>query len=158
MTPPPWPAPPPVQPRRRLVFALMALTTLLSAAALTAAVLALANSTPDPTYTATQKAAAKTTMCDRYKLAARSVQIETKTPDNTALARISLTNGAVMLETAAMDPALDAAARTDAHALALAYQDLTVMGTNGVAGEAQFQAAMDAVNEKDRVMKELCGD
>lgn len=136
----------------------MALTALLSAAALIVAVLALTKSAPDPTYTATQRAAAKTTMCDRYKLAARSIQIETKIPDNTALARISLTNGAVMLETAAMDPALDTAARTDVRALALAYQDLTVMGTNGVAGEAQFQAAMDAVNDKDRVMKELCGD
>ncbi|ORW89213.1 hypothetical protein AWC28_20990 [Mycolicibacter terrae] len=136
----------------------MALTTLLSAAALTTALLALTKSATASTYTAAQRAAAKTTMCDRYKLAARSVGIETKIPDNTALARISLTNGAVMLETAAMDPALDTDARTDVRALALAYQDLTVMGTNGVAGEAQFQAAMDAVNDKDRVMKELCGD
>jgi len=136
----------------------MALSTLLSAAALTTAFLALTKSATDSTYTAAQRAAAKTIMCDRYKLAARSVEIETKIPDNTALARISLTNGAVMLETAAMDPALDTDARADVRALALAYQDLTVMGTNGVAGEAQFQAAMDAVNDKDRVMKELCGD
>jgi len=158
MTPPPWPAPPSVQPRHRLLLGLVALTALLSAAALLVAILALTKSVSNPTFTAAQRAAAKATVCDRYKLAARSVQIETKTPDNTALAMISLTNGALMLETAVMDPALNTTARDDVRALALAYQDLAVMGTPGVAGEAQFQAAMDAVNDKDRVMKDSCGD
>ncbi|WP_234812294.1 hypothetical protein [Mycolicibacter longobardus] len=127
-------------------------------AALALGIAAVSRPTPSRTYTAAEGAAAQSILCDRYKLAARSVQIETKTPDNVALARIALTNGAVMLETAAADPALDTSARDAARALALGYQDLTVMGTSGVVGEAQFQDAMNAVNDKDRVLKELCDD
>lgn len=112
----------------------------------------------EQTPTAAQRAAAQATLCDRYGLAARSVQIGTKSPDNVALARISLTNGAVMLEAAAADPALDASARDAAHELALGYQDLTAMGTNGVVEQTQFQDAMNAVNNRDRAQKELCGN
>lgn len=158
MTPPPWAAPPTLQTRSRFTPAIQAFTLITAVAALGVAIAAFSRPASSPAYTATQRAAAQSTLCDRYKLAARSVQIETKTPDNVALARISLTNGAVMLESAAADPALDASARADAHGLALAYQDLTVMGTNGVVGEWQFQDAMNAVNDKYRALKTLCGN
>lgn len=133
-------------------------TLITAVAALVLGILAFGRPTTPPTPTAAERAAAQTTLCDRYKLAARSVQIETKTPDNVALARIALTNGAVMLETAAADPALDASARDAAHKLALGYQDLTAMGSNGVVAETQFQEAMNAVNDRDGALKELCGN
>ncbi|MGB3522171.1 MAG: hypothetical protein WBA50_11915 [Mycobacterium sp.] len=127
-------------------------------AALVLGIVAFGHQTTEQTPTAAQRTAAQATLCDRYKLAARSVQIETKSPDSVALARISLTNGAVMLETAAADPTLDASARDPAHELALWYQDLTAMGTNGVVEQTQFQDAMNAVNNRDRAPKELCGN
>ncbi|OBK82414.1 hypothetical protein A5649_09145 [Mycolicibacter heraklionensis] len=158
MPPPPWPAPPTDHPRNRTALVVQVFTLITAVAALVLAIVAFGRSTTPQTPTAAQRAAAQANLCDRYKLAARSVQIETKTPDNVALARISLANGAVMLETAAADPALDASARDAAHELALGYQDLTAMGTNGVVAESQFQEAMNAVNDRDRALKELCGD
>ena len=64
-----------------------------------------------PTYTAAETAAAQRQLCDTYTLAARAVQIDTNGTDK-ALARIALTNAAVMLDNAAANPALDATTAT----------------------------------------------
>lgn len=157
MQPQPWPAAPAGAPRNRTTLVVQVLTLITAVAALVLGILAFSRPTTPPTPTTAQRVAAQATLCDRYKLAARSVQIETKTADNVALARIALTNSAVMLETAAADPALDASARGAAHQLALGYQDLTAMGTNGVVAETQFQQAINAVNDRDGALKELCG-
>ncbi|MEO6794972.1 MAG: hypothetical protein ABI253_07745 [Mycobacterium sp.] len=155
---PPWPIPPPVQPHRRPVVALTALTALLAVAALIVSVAALNKSagSATPAYTAAQKAAAETQLCDRYKLAGGAMHIATSAPDgDVAIARVSLTNGAVILETAAASPVLDSKYRDAARALATAYQTQLAMGLT--ATTEQYQSAMDDTNAKDRVMQDLFG-
>ncbi|MEB3030382.1 hypothetical protein [[Mycobacterium] nativiensis] len=134
---------------------LAALAVVLAAAALIVA-LTRSGSGSSPTYTATEKAAAKTQLCDQYKLAAQAMHIETSTPDNTALARIALTNGALILETASANPALEAKYSNAARALAMAYQTQTALGTT--APPEQYREMGDDLNAKDRVIQELCGD
>lgn len=153
----PWPAPAPVNPRTWPTTALALLAVVLAATALT---VAFTRSGPgsSPTYTAAQRADAKTTLCGRYKLAAQSLHIETTTPDNTALARIAMSNGAQMLDTAAGNPALDHRYRDAAQALAAAYQTTAVIGTTGMATRQEYLAAVGDSNVKDAAMKELCGD
>ena len=75
-----------------------------------------------PTHSAAETAAAQRQLCDTYTLAARAVQVDTNGSDK-ALARIALTNAAVMLDNAAADPALDATHRDAARALATAYRN-----------------------------------
>ena len=101
-------------PRSRIwpAFALAAIATVVAVAAL---IVALTHSThaaspattTGPTYTAAETAAAQRQLCDTYKLVARAVQVDTNGSDK-ALARIALTNAAVMLDNAAANPALDA--------------------------------------------------
>lgn len=130
------------------------MNTGLSAAALIAV---LTHPTPHaPTiYTAAQRTEAKALLCERYWLAAHVVHIETT---SVALARIAATNGAVILETAAANPALDAKYQDAAHALALTYEDLTAMGTNRDPDDPELVAVVNDSNAKDQVMKELCGE
>lgn len=68
-----------------------------------------------PTYTAAQTAAAQRQLCDTYKLVAHAVPVDTNGSDK-ALARITLTNAAAILDNAAADPALDAKHRDAARA------------------------------------------
>lgn len=97
-------------------------------------------------------------MCERYKLAARAMHIETSDPaGDTALARVALSNGALMLDTASADPALDAEHRDAARALASSYQTTAALGTTGMATRDQYLASIDDMNAKDRVMAGLCG-
>ncbi|WP_421845687.1 hypothetical protein [Mycobacterium sp.] len=70
-----------------LIVALMRPTTNRPAAATTAA---------PPTYTTAETADAHKKLCEVYKLAARSVQIDTH-GDDRALAGVAVVNGAVML-------------------------------------------------------------
>ncbi|MGO9155719.1 hypothetical protein [Mycobacterium sp.] len=112
--------------------------------------------TTGPTYTAADTSAAQRQLCDTYKLAARAVQIDTN-GNNPALARIADTNGAVMLDMAAANPALDATHRDAARALATAYVMATAKGNADVASDAEFRAAIDDVVAKDAVMKKVCG-
>ncbi len=112
--------------------------------------------TTTPTYTAAETAAAQRQLCDMYKLAAQAVQIDTAGSDK-ALARIATTNGAVMLEMAAANPALDASDRDAARALAKTYMTLTAKGSYGVATDAEYQAALDDLIGKDAAMKKVCG-
>lgn len=155
MTQPPWPAPPPVQPHRRTAIGLSALAGLVAVAALIVAILALVRPSP-PAYTVAEKAMAQAQLCDKYKLASRAAHIETAPDGDTALARISLINGALMLETAASDPALAAKDREAARALAAAYQNMAATGS--LADAAKYQAAIEATNAKVGTMEELCGE
>src|SRR6201993_1419769 len=115
--PPPaqW-TPPPVAPGRpassgRLAVALV-VVGLIAVAALVVGIIDLARPTstasgkvstaasPSPTFTPDQAASAKKELCSAYQLAAHSVNVDTHSSD-TALARISLVNGAGMLDAAA---------------------------------------------------------
>lgn len=160
MTPPPWPPPPTVHPYGRLPVALAGLAALLSIAAAVIAIVALTRSTTSsPAYTAVETSAANTRLCDEYKLASQVVHMETTGPDgDPALARIANTNGALMLETAASDPAVDTKLRDAARALAASYQTVTAMGTKGQSDTQLFWAALDDSNAKNREMRGLCGD
>ncbi|WP_369829880.1 hypothetical protein [Mycobacterium sp. ACS4054] len=107
------------------------------------------------TYTATEIAAAQRQLCDTYKLAAHAVQVDTAGTDK-ALARIATTNGALMLDMAASNPALDANYRDPARALEAANLTVTAKSSYGVASEADFQSALDTVIAKDAAMKKVC--
>ncbi|MGB3522170.1 MAG: hypothetical protein WBA50_11910 [Mycobacterium sp.] len=141
-------------------MALAGLVALLSVAALIVAIISLTRSADasSPHYTAAQQADAKNRLCDSYKLAAHAEHIETNTPNNVALGRLSATNGAVILETAAMDPALDPEYRDAARALALTYQTLVAVATGKDGGDPELEAVVTDANAKDRVMTELCGN
>ncbi|WP_081465615.1 hypothetical protein [Mycolicibacter sinensis] len=158
MTPAPWPAPATAQPGHRSALVLATLAALLAVGALVVAVLALNKSTGTATYTTEQKSAAKNQLCERYKLAAHAMHIETSTPDNATFARISATNGALIIDVAAADPALDARYRDAAHNLTISYLDLTALGTAGMSDATSYQQAVDTLNARDHVMQELCGE
>ncbi|WP_241178718.1 hypothetical protein [Mycobacterium sp. P7213] len=111
-----------------------------------------------PHYTAAQQADAKKRLCDSYRLAAHAEHIETNTPDNVALGRLSATNGALILETAAADPALDPKYRDAARALALTYQTLVAVATGKEGGDPELEAVVSETNANARAMQELCGD
>lgn len=154
----PWPAPPaPVRSRNWLTATLAAVAIVLAAAALIVA-LTRSGSGSTPTYTTAQKGEAKTQLCDQYLLAAHAMSIETLPDGDIALARISMTNGALILDTAAADPALESKYRDAARALARSYQTMAAKGTHGMSTPDQWQAAVDDTNAKDRAMKDLCGD
>ncbi|PQM51287.1 hypothetical protein C5U48_15555 [Mycolicibacter virginiensis] len=141
-------------------MALAGLAALLSVASTIIAITALARPAPSASrYTAAEVSAAKTRLCDQYKVASEVVHIETTGPDgNVALARIANTNGAaLMLETAASDPAVDAKLRDAARALAASYQAVTAMGTKGQVDPQLFWAPVDASNAKNRELQGLCG-
>jgi hypothetical protein len=155
---PPQPAP------RSRTWPTVALPAIAAVVAVAALIVALTRSTPAapaptataPTYTAAETVAAQKQLCDTYKLAARAVQIDTN-GNNPALARIADTNGAVMLDMAAANPALDATLRDAARALATAYITVTAKGNTDVANDAEFRATIDDVVAKDAVMKKVCG-
>lgn len=148
------PAPRPHWPSTLLIVGVIG-NTILSGAAL---ILALTQSggVPQSAYTAAQKSEAQTQFCSRYYLAANAARIDTTGPDP-ALARISTTNGALMLETAADSPALDSNFRDAALELAAAYRAMTVNGTQGMADDSQRQAILDDAVAKNDVLKEMCG-
>ncbi|MGV0626238.1 hypothetical protein [Mycolicibacter minnesotensis] len=152
----PWLAPPPARPRNGLSLALASLAVALASVALIV-VLTRSGSESSPTFTAAQRAEAKAQLCDRYRVAVHSVQVETAAPDNVALARIAETNGAVVIQDAADNPALSGDVRDAARALAAALLAETALGTNG-RDDPAFLAAVDETNSKGRLMKELCGD
>ena len=157
MTPPPWPAPHAIQPRRHSAIVLAALAALLAAGASILAILALTRLPGTAHYTAAQRAEAKTELCNRYKPAMDAVHIETNGTD-AALARIAVVNGALILEGALMNPALATDYRDAAQAVVQAYEDLVVQSSSGKAGDPRFDEALDVVTAKERSLKELCGD
>lgn len=108
------------------------------------------------TYSPAEIAAAQQKLCDTFKLAAESVQVDTAGTDKT-LARIATTNGAPMLDMGAHDPALDTQLRDAARVLEGAYLTVTAKSSYGVVTDAEFQAALDGAIPKDAAMKKACG-
>jgi hypothetical protein len=133
------------------------LAVLLAVAALVAAIVALTRLPATPSYTATQRAEAKTELCDRYKPAMDAVHIETNGSD-AALGRIALVNGAVILAGASANPALDPKYRDAAQAVVHTYEEFVIASSSGRLGDPNFDAAMKAADNKERVLKDLCGD
>jgi hypothetical protein len=162
---PAFPMQPPPRPRAWSAIALAALAVVLGVAAL---IVALTRPTSNqssvssptsttPSFTADQTAAAHQKLCDAYKLAARSVQIDTN-GDNPALAGVASVNAAVTLEQAVNSvPAIASSDRTAALALASAYTTATAMGSWSQRDEPAFRAEVDDVNAKDAAMKKVCG-
>lgn len=153
----PWPAPPTVQPRQRSAVAFAALGALLGIASMILAIVALTRAPASPTYSDAQRTAAKTDLCGQFKPAMDAVHIETNGPD-AGFGRITLVNGAPILESAASNPALESTYRDAANAVVQSYESLVVESSSGRAGDSRFDSAVDAVNAKERVLKELCGD
>ena len=86
------------------------------------------------------------------------MNIETGDPDGQdSFARISFVNGALMLITAASDPALDPEYRDAAEALADTYQTSAALGTIGMSTRPGYLASIDDLNAKTNVMEKLCG-
>ena len=85
------------------------------------------------------------------------MRTETYVPDNTALSRISETNGAVMLQMAAADPALESQYRDSAISLAAALVNETALGSSGK-DDPRFQSAVEETNTQADRLKSLCGD
>lgn len=158
------PAYPPTQaprPRTWPAIALAAIAVLVAVAALIVALVRPSASTPSatstaPSYSPAEVTAAQRQLCDTYKLAAQAAQVDTAGSDK-ALARIATTNGALLLEMAAANPALDPAHRDAARALAMAYGSITAKGSYGVATDTEYQAALDDAIAKDSAMKKVCG-
>ena len=164
-----WAATYPTQPAPRSptwpLSALAGIGIVLGAAALVVALMrpttsipaAVSATTAAPTYTPADTAAAHQKLCDVYKLAARSVQIETN-GDNPALAGVAAVNGAVMLQ-AAVNVALALAPGDRAAALALAgaYSNTTAVSSFAHRDDPAWQAALNDVNAKDAQMKAVCG-
>lgn len=113
--------------------------------------------TGPPTYTGAETAAAHQKLCDIYKLAARSVQIETHSGDQ-ALAGVATVNGALMLEQAVnATPALVPADRDAALTLAQAYTSASAMASSLHRDDPEWRAVVEDVNTKDAQMKAVCG-
>lgn len=157
MPSPSWPAPPNTQPRRRSALVLAALGALLGTASMILAIVAFTRPPASPTYSAAQRTAAKTDLCGRFKPAMDAVHIETNGPD-AGLGRTALVNGALILEDAASNPALNPNLRDAAKAVVLAYENLVVESSLSSVGKSPFDTAVDTVNAKERALKDLCGD
>ncbi|WP_230864465.1 hypothetical protein [Mycobacterium canetti] len=116
-----------------------------------------AGTTAEPTYTATETAAAHQKLCEVYKLAARAVQIQTHS-DNQALGVAGAVNGALMLDQAVnAAPALTPGDRAAALALAEAYTNANAVGSYTHRDDLASQAVIDDVIAKDARMKAACG-
>jgi len=110
---------------------------------------------PSPTFTPDQVASAKKELCSAYQLAARSVNADTHGPD-TALARISLVNGAGMLDAAAANPALTTNDRDAARALASAYRTSNAVSSDTDVASPLYQMTLDDAKRADAVMAATC--
>jgi hypothetical protein len=160
-----WTPGSPAQPASRSqtwpAIALAAIALVVAVAALIMAITNSTRTTPPPqttppSHTAAEAAAAQKQLCDTYKTVARAVGADTNAGDK-ALARIALTNAAVMLDDAAANPALDANDRDATRALATAYLTETAKSSSDAFTDSEFRAALDDVVAKDAVMKKVCG-
>lgn len=159
VAPPMWaPVPPPAPARGRSVTAIVLamVATLLAAAAL---VVALTRPVPEPApaaeeYTPAEIASAKNAVCSRFKLASDAVRMETN-GGGPALARIALSNGAGMLESEiARNPALGAAGRDNALALARVYR--TAASGSALGDDAAIERVLAEANDAVAAMRESC--
>lgn len=129
----------------------------LGVVSLVLAVVALIRPNAGPTLSTAQRAAAKTALCGRFKPAMGAIHIETNGPD-VGLGRIALRNGAMVLESAVANPALDRTHRDTAQAVELAYQNLAIASSSGKTGDPQFDNVVNTANAREGALKESCGD
>ena len=163
-------APPPVPGRpasNGLMAVGLALVGLIAVAALVVGIIALARPTsssggkaptaaaPSPTFTPDQVAEAKKELCAAYQLAARSVDFDTHVSDR-ALARISLVNGAGLLDAAAENPALSANDRDAARALASAYRTSNAVSSDTDASSPLYQTTLSEITRSNAAMAAIC--
>lgn len=113
------------------------------------------SATPAPTFTPDQVASAKKNLCAVYQVAARSVSADTNGTD-VAIARVSLTNAAGMLDTAADNPALGREERDAARRLASAYHTYVAIASVSDKTSPLMQNALDEANHADTAMANLC--
>jgi len=110
---------------------------------------------PSPTFTPDQVASAKKELCSAYQVAARSVKQDTNATD-VAIARVSVTNAAGMLDAATDNPALGSNERDAARNLAAAYRNADAISSVFDKTSSVFQQAVDDVNRLDGVMAAMC--
>ena len=110
---------------------------------------------PTPTFTPDQVANAKKDLCSTYQVAARSVKQDTNGTD-IAIARISSTNAAGMLDAAADSPALGQSERDAARNLASAYRNVVALASVFDKGSSVIQSALDDANRADEAMVVIC--
>jgi hypothetical protein len=84
--------------------------------------------------------------------------VETAPNADLALARVALTNGALILDVAADNPALDTKYREAARSLANSYQTMAAVASTVAADSAEWRKAVDDAVAKDNKMNGLCGD
>jgi hypothetical protein len=114
-----------------------------------------ASRTASPSVAPEQGATAKKNLCSVYQVAARSVKEETNGGDR-ALASVSLTNAAAMLDSASDDPALDGSQRDAARTLASAYRTVVAIGSVFDSTSPVGQGALDDANRADAAMATIC--
>lgn len=108
-----------------------------------------------PTFTPDQVASAKKELCSAYQLAAHSVNFDTHSSE-TALARISLVNGAGLLDAAAANPALSVNDRDAARALASAYRTSNAVSSDTDPSSPLYQTTLDDISKTDAAMAAIC--
>lgn len=112
---------------------------------------------PQLTYTDAEKAVAKAELCNQYGIESSALHIETDPNGDPAFARISMINGALMLQTAASNPALDPRYRDVARILASSYLTMAAKATTGMATPEEFQQSVGDSISKNAPLKEWCG-
>jgi hypothetical protein len=110
---------------------------------------------PSPTFTPDQVASAKKDLCTTYQVAAHSVKQDTNGTD-IAIARISSTNAAGMLDAAADTPALGQSERDAARNLASTYRNVVALASVFDKGSPIIQSALDDANRADAAMAAMC--
>jgi hypothetical protein len=110
---------------------------------------------PLSTFTPDQVANAKKNLCTLYQVAAKSVKQDTNGTD-VALARISTTNAAGILDAAADHPALEQGDRDTAHNLAAAYRNAVAISSVFDKTSPVLQQSIDDVNRLDGMMAARC--
>ncbi|WP_218162062.1 hypothetical protein, partial [Mycobacterium malmoense] len=109
-----------------------------------------------PSFTPEQVASAKKNLCSAYQLAAHSVKADTNSAD-TAIARVSLTNAAGIIDAAADNPALGGGHEQEAaHKLAAAYRSIDAISSVFDKTSSTFQQSVDEANQADAIMAALC--
>jgi hypothetical protein len=108
-----------------------------------------------PAFTPEQVASAKKNLCSAYQVAARSVKEDTNSSD-VAIARVSTTNAAGMLEVASNNPALSTTERDAAQKLASAYRNVVAISSAFNNTSPVFLGSVDEANRADAVMAGIC--
>lgn len=88
-------------------------------------------------------------------MAVKAVDLETLHSDP-ALAGAATTNGVLILQTAAADPALVASERSTALALAKAYRFFTATAASMTRDDPAWLSVIDDANARDVEMKRFC--